>query len=394
MQYVLTINAGSSSLKVAVFEASSPIREIHAGLIEDIGEEEGLFTTKTFDGKPPQKNTVQVPTHAAATDLIVEWLEDTVGVANVIAVGHRIVHGGETYTKPQLLNNRVCEELKTLQNLDPDHLPAALQSIKELRRHFPNCPHVGCFDTAFYKDIPMVAKTLAVPRRLQKFGVRRYGFHGLSYSYLLSSFAEHEGFDAAHGRVVMAHLGSGVSLAAVKNGKPIDMTMGFTPASGVPMSTRSGDLDPGVVWYLHRISDQGPQQFNHMVNKESGLLGISETTADMHTLLDNQHDDPRAAEAVELFCYHITKTIGSFAAAMGGIDSLIFAGGMGERSPEIRRRICKNLAFLGIELDSERNKKSARLISREGAGTGVHVIPTNEELMIARQTIHTIKEEK
>ncbi len=390
MRYIVTINAGSSSLKVAVFHAQ-PLKQACAASIENIGQENAVFQSVSLDGEKHDEH-VSAPNHPAATKRMVDWLESTIGIANVEGVGHRVVHGGEDYTAPHRISDKTIEDLKLLQNLDPDHLPAALESIKELRAIFAKCAHVACFDTAFYRDLPRVARILPLPRRLEKQGVRRYGFHGLSYSYLLSDFTKHEGAAAAHGKIILAHLGSGASLAAVRGGKPIDMTMGFTPASGIPMSTRSGDLDPGVVWYLHRISDQGPQQFNHMVNKESGLLGVSETTADMHTLLQNQITDERAAEAVELFCYNIRKTIGAFSAALGGVDSLIFAGGIGERSAEIRRRICRELKYLGIELDWDRNHRNARLISADASPVGVHVIPTNEALMIARQTLQTIKE--
>jgi acetate kinase len=243
---------------------------------------------------------------------------------------------------------------------------------------------VACFDTAFFHDLPRVARLLSIPRRYEAQGVRRYGFHGLSYAFLMGELGAQAGEQAARGRVILAHLGNGASLAAVHDGEAVDTSMGFTPAAGVPMGTRSGDLDPGLVSYLARSEDMSPQQFDDMINFKSGLLGISETSSDMRELLDREAQDVRAAEAVSLFCYQIRKWIGAFAAALGGLDQLVFAGGVGENAPKVRARICHGLGFLGIDLDETRNEENARLISRAAGRVKVRVIHTDEELMIAR----------
>ena len=242
---------------------------------------------------------------------------------------------------------------------------------------------MACFDTAFHYDLPRVARLLPIPRRYEAQGVRRYGFHGLSYAFLMRELARLAGAEAARGRVILAHLGNGASLAAVREGKPVDTSMAFTPAAGVPMSTRSGDLDPGLVWYLARTEKMDAKEFNEMVNFQSGLLGVSETSADMRDLLQREGQDVRAAEAVELFCYQVRKWIGAFAAALGGLDTLVFAGGIGENASPIRARVCDGLGFLGIELEQRRNVKHAPLISPDSGRVKVRVIRTDEALMIA-----------
>jgi acetate kinase len=255
-----------------------------------------------------------------------------------------------------------------------------------LHDELPDAVHVACFDTAFHHDLPTRARLLPIPRRFMAEGVRRYGFHGLSYAYIVEELRRVEGEAAANGKVIIAHLGSGVSLAALQGGKSIDTTMSLTPASGVPMSTRSGDLDPGLGLYLSRTQGLNVQRFNEMVNFESGLLGISETTADMEKLLELEAADERAKDAVDVFCYQVQKSIGSLAAALGGLNTLVFTGGMGENAPKIRARVCEGLEFLGITLDGERNGAGLRLISADGSQTGVHVIPTDEAVTIARET--------
>jgi acetate kinase len=249
---------------------------------------------------------------------------------------------------------------------------------------------VACFDTAFHHDLPRVAQLLPIPRRYEAQGVRRYGFHGLSYAFLMGELARLAGAEAAHGRVVLAHLGNGASLAAVRDGTPVDTSMSFTPTAGVPMSTRSGDLDPGLVWYLARTENMSAKQFNEMVNFQSGLLGISETSSDMSDLLDREPQDVRAADAVALFCYQVKKWIGAFAAALGGLDTLIFAGGIGENASTVRARICEGLEFLGIALEEERNAANAGVISAAAGQVAVRVIRTDEELMIARSVCRVL----
>jgi acetate kinase len=285
----------------------------------------------------------------------------------------------------------MVEELHRLSPFDPDHLPEEILLTEAFHHRFPELPQVACFDTAFHHDLPRVAQLLPIPRRYEAQGVRRYGFHGLSYAFLMGELARLVGPESAQGRVILAHLGNGASLAAVRDGKPVDTSMSFTPTAGVPMSTRSGDLDPGLVWYLARTEKMGAKQFNEMVNFQSGLLGVSETSSDMRDLLGREGQDVRAAEAVALFCYQIKKWIGSFAAAMGGLDTLVFAGGIGENAQQVRARICEGLGFLGIELEESRNAGNAGVISPATSRVHVRVIHTDEELMIARSVCHVLE---
>ena len=284
----------------------------------------------------------------------------------------------------------MVEELHRLSAFDPAHLPEEILLTEAFHHRFPGLLQVACFDTAFHHDLPRVARLLPIPRSYESQGVRRYGFHGLSYAFLMGELARVAGSDAAQGRVILAHLGNGASLAAVREGKPVDTSMSFTPTAGVPMSTRSGDLDPGLIWYLVHTVGLDAQQFNEMVNFQSGLLGVSETSSDMRDLLKHESQDVRAAEAVAMFCYHVKKWIGAFAAALGGLDTLVFAGGIGENSPIIRARICEGLAFLGIELDSQRNAASEAVISAAAGPVAVRVMHTDEEWIIAKMVCRVL----
>jgi acetate kinase len=282
------------------------------------------------------------------------------------------------------MSAEMVEELHQLSPFDPEHLPEEILLTGAFHRRFPDLPQVACFDTAFHHDMPRVAKLLPIPRRYEAQGVRRYGFHGLSYQFLIGELARLAGTEVAQGRVILAHLGNGASLAAVHHGKSIDTSMSFTPTAGVPMSTRSGDLDPGLLWYLSRVEKMSAKRFNEMVNFQSGLLGVSETSSDMHDLLEHEAQDVRAAEAVALFCYQVKKWIGAFAAALGGLDTLVFAGGIGENAPTVRARICDGLGFFGIELEDKRNAANECIISSAASRVSVHMIRTDEELMIAK----------
>ena len=316
--------------------------------------------------------------------MLIDWLDRTIGFAQVAAIGHRVVHGGSRFRRPESITDDVIEELRKLSPCDPDHLPGEIQLIEAFRAQDADLRQIACFDTAFHHEMPRVAKIVPIPRRFEELGVRRYGFHGLSYSYLLDELAKTGGPNEARGRVILAHLGSGASLAAVRAGQSVDTTMGFTPASGLVMGTRSGDLDPGLTRFLSQVERVSVEQFDSLVNHESGLLGVSETSSDVRDLLERQNIDVRAAEAIELFCYQAKKGIGAFAAVLGGLDTLVFTGGIGENSPEIRRRICEGLDFLGISLNSTRNESTARLISSDESPVKVRVIRTDEELMIAK----------
>lgn len=387
---ILTINGGSSSIKCALFEAGESLQRVLTGGIERIGLPEATFRMK---GPSPADNfsrPVTAPDHTVAAGALMDWIEQRCGRDILTAVGHRVVHGGPKYSQPQRITAEMVEELRQLSPFNPEHLPAGILLIEAIQRRFPDLPQVACFDTAFHHDLPRVARLLPIPRRYEAQGVRRYGFHGLSYTFLMKELARVAGTTAAQGRVILAHLGNGVSLAAMHDGKPVDTSMSFTPTAGAPMSTRSGDLDPGLVWYLARTENMSAHQFNEMVNTQSGLLGMSETSSDMRDLLNVESQDVRAAEAVGLFCYQLKKWIGAFAAVLGGLDTLVFAGGIGENAPVVRSRICDGLGFLGIELDEKRNVANESVISAATSRVAVRVIRTDEELIIARLVWRTL----
>lgn len=393
--HILTINGGSSSIKFALFEAADSLRRILGGGIERIGLPEATMRVKGLKKADNFSRPVTAPDHTAAVGALMDWIEQRSGRDTLTAVGHRVVHGGPKYSKPQRITAEMVEELHRLSPFDPEHLPEEILLTEALYRRFPDLPQVACFDTAFHHDLPRVARLLPIPRRYEAQGVRRYGFHGLSYAFLVEELARLAGTKAAQGRVILAHLGNGASLAAVRERKSVDTSMSFTPTAGVPMSTRSGDLDPGLLWYLARTEGLDAKGVNEMVTFQSGLLGVSETSSDMRDLLDRETQDVRAAEAVAMFCYQIKKWIGAFAAALGGLDTLVFAGGIGENAPTIRARVCDGLGFLGIELEEERNAANEGLISAAASQVAVRVISTDEELMIARSVcrVLTLNEE-
>lgn len=382
-RFILTINAGSSSLKFALFRAGrEPAREL-AGKFERIGLNGGrLAFTDTATGKREEQG-FEAANHIACVQKLEEVLRQKAEVSEIGAVGHRVVHGGPHYHKPQAVDADLLEELRRIRSFDPDHLPAELALVKHFTLCYPRIPQIACFDTAFHRHLPRVARLLPIPRRYEAQGVQRYGFHGLSYGYLMEALKKAAGV-AARGRVILAHLGNGASMAAVHRGKSIDTTMSFTPAAGLVMSTRSGDLDPGLTAYLARSEGMTAPQFNDMVNTQSGLLGISETSSDVRDLLERQKKDKRAAEAIDVFCYQARKWIGALSAALGGLDTLVFAGGIGENSPVIRARICRELKFLGVDLDARLNAAGAAIITRKSSTVVVRVIRTDEELYMAR----------
>jgi len=381
---VLTINGGSSSIKFALFEAGDSLRRILEGGIERIGLPEAALRVKGLSQADNFSRLVTAPDHTVAVAHLMDWIEERCGRDALTAVGHRVVHGGPKYGKPLRITAEMVEDLHRLTPFDPEHLPEEILLTRAFHRRFPHLPQVACFDTAFHHDLPRVARLLPVPRRYEAHGVRRYGFHGLSYEFLTGELARLAGTETAQGRIIMAHLGNGASLAAVRDGKPFDTSMSFTPTAGVPMSTRSGDLDPGLLWYLARTENLDAKRLNEMVNFQSGLLGVSETSSDMRELLDRETQDVRAAEAVALFCYQVKKWIGAFAAALGGLDALVFAGGIGENAPTVRARICEGLGFLGIELEEKQNMANADLISTAAGRVPVRVIHTDEEWIIAK----------
>ena len=381
---ILTINGGSSSIKFALFEAGDSLRRILEGEIERIGLPEATLRVKGVDQSDNFSRILKAPDHTVAVGALMDWIEERSGRDALAAVGHRVVNGGPKYYKPQRITTEMVEEMHRLSPFDPDHMPEEILLTEAFHHRFPDLPQVACFDTNFHHDLPRVAQMLPIPRRYEAQGVRRYGFHGLSFAFLMEELARLGDPAASAGRVILAHLGNGASLAAVRDGKSVDTSMSFTPTAGVPMSTRSGDLDPGLVWYLARTENMSAKQFNEMVNFQSGLLGISETSSDMRDLLERETQDVRAAEAIAVFCYQIKKWIGAFAAALGGLDTLVFAGGIGENAPAVRARICDGLEFLGIEIEEKRNEANEGVISATASRVAVRVIRTDEERMIAK----------
>ena len=387
---VLTINGGSSSIKFALFGTDHLARRLFEGRIEGIGLLQGAFVVKGQSLEDNFSHPAVVPDHTAAVILLMDWIADRVADGGLAAVAHRIVHGGAKYWQPQRMTQQMIVELHQLSQFDPEHLPEEILLAEAFHRRFPDLPQIACFDTAFHHDMPRLAQLLPIPRRYQAKGARRYGFHGLSCAYLMQALELEAGIDAAQGRVILAHLGSGASVTAVRAGNSMDTSMGLTPASGLPMSSRSGDLDPGVAWYLARTEKMSAGQFHHMINHEAGLLGISETSSDMRELLKQQTEDVRAAEAVALFCYQAKKWICALAGVLEGLDTLVFAGGIGENAAEIRSRICNGLGFIGIDIDEIANQAGAALISSAASAVSVRVIATDEESMIAQDAYRVL----
>jgi acetate kinase len=325
---VLSINGGSSSIRFAVYEVGETPRRRLDGKVERIGASGTELIVNNAVGTPQAPWRLAAADHRMAVDALLNWLEAQPVFASVKAVGHRVVHGMK-HSEPERVTSKLLAELHRITPYDPEHLPREIGLIEAFRGRHPTLPQVACFDTAFHRTMPRVAKLLPIPRRYGARGVERYGFHGLSYAYLMEELRRLDPA-AAKGRVILAHLGNGASLAAVRHGKSIDTSMGFTPTSGVVMSTRTGDLDPGLVYYLARTERMTAARFQRMANHESGLLGVSGTSSDVRDLLAKEAGDVRAAEAVALFCYQVKKWIGSFAAALGGVDTLVFSGGIGE----------------------------------------------------------------
>jgi len=388
MQSILTINGGSSSIKFALYAAVKPLKRGLYGTVDRIGLSGTNLTFHEADGKPQASRELIAADHKSAANSLLDWLETQPDFASVKAIGHRVVHGMK-HTEPEIVTPELLAELHRISPYDPDHLPREIELIEAFRQRHSKLPQLACFDTAFHQTMPRVAKLLPIPRRFDAKGIQRYGFHGLSYAYLMEELARLGDPAATKGRVILAHLGNGASLAAVRDGKSMDTSMGFTPTAGLVMSTRSGDLDPGLAPYLARTEQMTTQQFYNMVNHQSGLLGVSETSSDMRDLLAQAASDVRARVAVALFCYQVKKWVGAFAAALGGLDTLVFAGGIGENASPVRARICEGLNFLGIELDESRNAQATPVISMAGSRVTVRVIRTDEEQMIARSVLRT-----
>src|ERR1700683_1717039 len=388
-KHVWTINRGSATLKSALYAAGNDGDLLLSMTVDQAGGSGSRLKISDPSGASLLDSPVDGQDPNAALDLILGWLDERSFLSGLAAAGHRLVQGGPRYKEPQRITPEFLSEIEKFAPLDPDHMPAAIQGIRFIARKLPELPQVACFDTAFHSSLPQVARMYALPRHLYDEGVFRYGFHGLSYEYVMRELRALEG-ELADGRVIIAHLGSGASMVAVKDGESIDTSMGFTPLEGLVMGTRSGDVDPGALIYLLEHKKMSAKEMSTMLNKESGLLGVSGTSGDMRNLLEKMQPDSRAGEAVELFCYRAKKYIGAYAAALGGLDVLVFAGGIGERAPVVRKGICDGLDFLGVRLDAASNEANAALISSPESCGKVRVIKTNEDLMIVRHVLSTL----
>ncbi|MEO8258361.1 MAG: acetate/propionate family kinase [Acidobacteriota bacterium] len=385
---VLAVNGGSSSIKFALFNVAPPSDEIRRGSVTGIGTSNATLILDSEGGQQRLHLAGPSATPGGAVDRIVAALRPDVDPPPLAAIVHRLVHGGEQFHRSQPITAAVIAGLRSLVPFAPNHLPGEIALIDAFMTAIPGVPQIACFDTAFHHDLPAISRTLPVAPLP---GLRRYGFHGLSYAFLMSRLNEIGG-DEAHGRVVLAHLGNGASLAAVHDGRCVDTSMGLTPAGGLVMGTRTGDLDPGVVTFLARSGNLPVEEIDRQLTGESGLRGISGRSADMRELLAHEASDPRARLAVDIFCYQVRKWIGAFAAALGGLDTLVFSGGIGEAAPVVRSRICSELSFLGVRLEEALNAVGAPMISAPAARVRVRVVPTNEALMMAREARQVLAE--
>ena len=374
---LLCLNGGSSSLKFAVYHILGQEERVLSGAVEAIGIPEGRAWLRAGN-KMLSDESGKFSDHAAGVTTMFAALHEH-GLTNLEAAGHRIVHGGPMFTSPQRIDQRLKDALKNLVPFAPLHLPSQLAMIEAVAAHYPDLPQVACFDTAFHSRMPEVAQRFALPRELWEQGIKRYGFHGLSYEYVVGKL----GNEIGH-RAIIAHLGNGASMVALKDGASMDTSMGLTPTGGFMMGTRSGDLDPGVILHLMNAG-YSADKLEQLLNHRSGLLGVSGQTGEMKVLLEKRQTDPTAAMAVEMFCYQVRKFIGAFAAVLGGLDTLVFTGGIGERAAPVRAQICAGLEYLGVALDAPANVNN-EVISASGSRCVVRVIKTDEDLMIARHT--------
>ena len=390
-RYVLTLNAGSSSLKAGLHRTDDDAPLVLAVDMDRIGGAGGRLRIRDARGELIAERRETLPDFAAALAALFAAVGEHAGPDRLVAVGHRIVHGGTRYVRPEWVSPAMVAALRELVPLDPTHMPQALAGIEHVSANFPALLQAACFDTTFHRRMPRQAQMTALPRELQDegIGIVRFGFHGLSYESIMRELREVDSV-AATGRVIIAHLGNGASMAAIRSGQSVDTTMGFTPTSGLVMGTRCGDIDPGVLIYLLERKKMTPRAVNSMLDEHSGLLGISGTSADMRDLLSAEATDPRAADAIGLFCYRARKYLGAFASVLEGVDALVFTGGIGENGAVIRERICAGQGFLGIEIDPKANAADAPVISTHRSAVTVRVIPTNEERMIARGTIELL----
>jgi acetate kinase len=379
---VLIVNGGSSSIKFAIFRGSESPERLLSGQIERIGQPGAVLTASTPDQIAPFSMTIDAADHRGAAGKLIDWIETSQAGPRFAAIGHRVVHGGLHLNEHQLVTPELIAELRKTQCLDLTHLPREIMLIEEFQARFPSVKQVACFDTAFHRGLPRIAQLLPIPRRYFEAGVRRIGFHGLSYTYLMQELYRIAG-EAANGRVILAHLGSGSSMAALYAGQPVDTTMAFTPAAGLMMGTRPGDLDPGLLVYLMRVEKLTAEELDHFVSHLCGLTGISDGISDVRELTSRRAADPHAAEALDLYCRQAKKWLGAYAAVLGGVETVVFSGGIGEHSAAIRSGICEGLEYLGLRLDAGRNASSSAVISAADSRVTVRVIPADEESVMA-----------
>lgn len=388
---VLTLNLGSSSVKFALFRPSgdeeSSFDRLLSGKLNRIGLESSSFVAKDAGGAIVIEKHTELKSYRNALEMLLAWIESDVGGIKPGLTGHRLVHGGARYVDPQIVTPSLLYDLKNLVPLAPDHLPQEIDAIESVQRLRPDLQQALCFDTAFHRTMPRVARLYGLPLAMAEEGIIRYGFHGLSYESIVNQLAREAGEQVAHGRMIVAHLGNGSSLCAIREGRSIDTTMGFTPTSGLIMGTRSGDLDPSVVLYLIQHEHHSAADVHEILNKRAGLLGLSGTSSDMKELLAKIGSDPRAEEAVGVFCYEAKKFLGALVAALGGFETLVFTGGIGENSPPVRERVCTGLQDFGVRLDLDANSRNEAVISQPGARVTVRVIAADEEAMIAQHTL-------
>ena len=382
-QTIVAINSGSSSLKFSLFADTDPLQIILSGKITGIGKDDCLFTIANADKQEILSDPVALESAEKAAELIIQWLQQQSRRYRITGIGHRVVHGGLQFQEPELIDQSFLKELKKLQSLSPLHLPGSISIMTIFLEAFPAVIQVACFDTAFHSMMPFEARHYAIPRNLWTEGIIRYGFHGISCEYIMHRLQQQDPA-VNKKKIIIAHLGSGCSLTAVKEGSSVDTTMGFSPAGGLVMNTRAGDIDPGVIIYLQNKKKLKTEQLNILFNKEAGLKAIAETDHSMEQLLEEEKNDPRSKEAITMFCYYVKKQIGALAAAGGGLDSVVFTGGIGEHAASIRQLICRELDFMGIKVDEKLNEQQAEIISAAESKVQVYVIPANEEMMIAK----------
>ncbi len=391
IRVIAAINSGSSSLKFGLFCHNEPCTQIYKGKLSGIGTPTCSFVVKSEAGRDNSSSCpVDVHSSEEAANFLVKWLENQVEQFQLDGIGHRVVHGGMNYHEPAIIDDKLMNDLYRIISLAPLHLPASISIINVFRKAFLQISQVAHFDTAFHKTISPDAKYYPIPRHLWSEGIVRYGFHGISCEYVYGKLKEADAHSDSR-KIIIAHLGSGSSITAISNGQSFETSMGFSPAGGMMMNTRAGDIDPGVLIYLLKEKDMKPGELDHLFNKESGIRAVAESELPIDKLLAENNTDSKAMQAIQMYCYHAKKQIGALAAAMGGMDTLVFTGGIGEHSPRVREWICSGLEFFGVEVDTELNQYSAPGINKESAPVRIHVIPTDEEIVIARHVKELLK---